>query len=297
MQIKNILVKTIPLVLLLTLCFVNPIPLAAQSTIDSLSDQVAKGIRDEKKSSVFPKVAVIDFPDPATGIDALSAYLADQLSVSLESKLPSGTIIPRKKLIEFLQSHRLSPLDLQSIFIAYWAADNIGANEILYGESSPSDSAVSLDLKLLRIGTAKEAANWQVALPATEEILARRGKALDLPDVPGTFKLALRCTSGNSLAASRAFAKSGGTLPKMIHWPNPPYSEEARRKKLSAARMFDTVIDEHGRSVLVIPHRPLLPELDEIAVQTLRTWTSQPATLDGRSVPVCVVLEVNWRIH
>lgn len=296
-QIRNSLLWTATFLFFLTLWLLKPSPLNAQSTLDALSDQVATGIQREKNSSVFPKVVVVDFPNPASGIDALSAYLADQLSASLENRLPAGTIIPRKKLVEFLQAYRLSPLDLQSVFIAYWAADNLGANEILYGEMSPTDSVVGLHLKLLRIATAKEAANWQVALPAAEEILARKDKALELAEAPDALKLALRCGSGNLLAISQAFVKSGGTLPKMIYWPNPPYSQEARRKKLSAARMFDTVIDEHGHSVLVIPHRPLLPELDEIAVQTLRTWKSHPAQKDGQPVPVCVVLEVRWRLY
>ena len=294
---RNSLPWTNTFLLFLSLWLLRPVSLNAQSTLDALSDQVATGIQREKNSSVFPKVLVVDFPNPASGIDALSAYLADQLSASLENKLPAGTIIPRKKLVEFLEAYRLSPLDLQSVFIAYWAADNLGANEILYGETSPSESVVGLHLQLLRIATAKEAANWQVDLPASKEILARKDKALELAEAPDALKLALRCGSGNPLAISQAFLNSGGTLPRMIHWPNPPYSEEARKKKLSAARMFDTVIDENGQSVLVIPHRPLLPELDDIAVQTLRTWKSHPAQKDGRPVPVCVVLEVKWRLY
>lgn len=279
------------------LSFTYPNSLGSQSATDPLSDQVARTIQDENKSSVFPKVVVVDFPDPASGIDALSAYLADQLSASLEKELPAGTIIPRKKLAEFLRSQRLSPLDVQSISIAYWAADNLGANEILYGQISSSEIGLGLDLKLLRIATTAEAAHWKVSLPHSEEILSRRGKALDLAEFPEALKLAMRCGSGDPKIHSDAFTKSGGKLPEMGYWPNPPYSPEARKKKLSTARKFDTVIDEHGHSVLVISHRPVLPEFDDIAVKTLRTWKSQPAKKDGRPVPVCVVLEVSWRLY
>jgi hypothetical protein len=294
---KNVLPWTAALLLFLILSFTSPISLSGQSTLDSLSDQVAKAIKKEKKSSIFPKVVVVDFPDSGTGIDALSAYLADQLSTSLEGKLPSGTIMPRQKLIEFLGAHRLSPLDLQSIFVAYWAADNLGANEILYGDMSPSDSAVALDLKLLRIGTAKEAASWKISLSPTEEIVVRRGKALNLPDSPDSLKLALRCNSRGNPTDFEAFIKSGGTLPKPIHWANPPYSEKARKKKLSATRRYDAFIDEQGNLVLVVPHRPLQPEFDEIALQTTKSWKSQPATKDGKPVAVCTVFEVNWRLY
>lgn len=294
MLTRNLVLWTFP-ILLPVLCFVYPTSPGAQSTLDSLSSQIAERITREEKSSVFPKVAVIDFPNPTSGITALSAYLADQLSASLENKLPPSTLIPRRKLVEFLQSHRLSPLDLQSVFVAYWAADNLGANEILYGEMSPSEIAVGLDLKLLRIGTGKDVAHWKVSLPAADEILNLKDKPLDLAEAPDGLKLALRCDSGNSSAASQAFIKGGGTLPKPIRWPNPPFSQEARREKLSTTRPYHVFIDEQGNTVLVIPPRPLRPEFDDIALQTLKAWKSQPATKDGQPVRVCVFLEVNWR--
>jgi len=262
-----------------------------------LSDQVAKAIGDEKKSSVFPRVVVAGFPDAATGIDASSEYLAEQLSVSLENKLPSGTIIQRNKFVEFLHSHRLSLLDLQSVHVAYWAADNLGANEILYGEMSPSDGAVALDLKLLRIGTAKEAARWKVSLVPTDELLVRRGKALDFHESPDSLKLAFRCNSADNTAASKAFTKSGGTLPKLTYMPSPPYSEQARKEKLSGKRQYDVVIDETGRVALAIPHHPLKPEFDDTALQTMKSWRSEPATKDGKPVAVCTVVEINWKLY
>jgi hypothetical protein len=296
-QTRNLLTWATALLFCLIFRFVNPISLRAQSNLDSLSDQVAKGIKQEKKLSIFPKVVVMDFPNPATGIDALSAYLADQLSTSLEGKLPSGTIISRRKLADFLGAHRLSPLDMQSIFVAYWAADNLGANGILFGELSPSDSVVALDSKLLRIGTAKEAANWKAALPTTEEILAHRGKALDLTNFPEALKLALRCNSVDNPKVMEAFTKSGGTLPKAIRRANPPYSEEARKEKLSGARKYDVLINELGDVVLAIPHRPLRPEFDDITLQTMKSWKFQPATKGGKPVAVCAVFEVNWRLY
>lgn len=296
-QIRNSLLWTATFLFFVTLWLLKPIPLNAQSTLDSLSDRVAKGIEQEKKLSIFPKVVVVDFPNPATGIDALSAYLADQLSTSLEGKLPPGTIIPRRKLADFLGAHRLSPLDLESVFVAYWAADNLGANEILYGGLSLSDSVVALDLKLLRIGTAKEAASWKAPLPTTEEILALRGNALDLTNFPEALKLALRCNSVDHLKVSKAFTSSGGTLPKAIRWANPPYSEEARKNKLSGTRQYDLLIDEMGNIVFAIPHRPLKPEFDDIALQTMKSWKTQPATKDGKPVAVCTVVEVNWRLY
>ncbi len=89
-------------------------------------------------------------------------------------------MIPRSKLHEFLVAQDVSPLDLQSVFIAFWAADKLGANEIITGEVSPSDEAFDLRLAFLRLGDAKEAAKWNFAVPFNEELRSKAGKSLFL---------------------------------------------------------------------------------------------------------------------
>jgi hypothetical protein len=81
-------------------------------------------ISSRKKSFAFPTVLVIDFPLQTAGINALSSFLADDLSAALDAKLPAGTRIPRSKLHEFLVAQDVSPLNLQSVFIVFWATDN-----------------------------------------------------------------------------------------------------------------------------------------------------------------------------
>jgi len=89
-------------------------------------------------------------------------------------------MIPRSKLHEFLVAQDVSPLDLQSVFIAFWAADKLAANEIITGEVSPSDEAFDLRLAFLRLGDAKEAAKWNFAVPFNEELRSKAGKSLFL---------------------------------------------------------------------------------------------------------------------
>ena len=97
---------------------------ASPSTFDSHADQIAQDIIAQKTSFVCPKVLVIDFPLQTAGINALSSFLADDLSAALVAKLPAGTMIPGSKLHEFLVARDVSPLNLQSVFIVFWAAYN-----------------------------------------------------------------------------------------------------------------------------------------------------------------------------
>jgi len=122
--------------------------------------------------------------------------------------------------------------------------------------SSP-DEALDLRLSLPRLGDAKEAAKWNFALPFNEELRSKAGKSLEWPGLVIPASPALRCSSENALALTKAFTDAGGgTLLKPAYWPNPPYSEEARKNKLEGSRTYDVFFDAQGNPLLIIPHRP-----------------------------------------
>lgn len=271
--------------------------LAQQSPFDSYTDKIASDIEAQRKKFLFPRVLVIDFPFSVTGMENLSLYLADDLSHSLESKLPAGTVIPRAQLREFLLSHWLTPTTLSSISDAAWAAEKLGANEMIYGEITASDNALNLNLRLMRLADRKDAANWKLSLLLTDQLKAQKGKKLEWQLPPGAKELALRCASDGAEGNTKLFAEAGGTMPKAIYTPNPPYSNEARKQRLEGTRSYDIFIDKKGHPVLAIPHRPVVPALDDIAVETIAKWKFQPATMNGMPVAVCEVVEVFWRLY
>ena len=266
---------------------------ADQKSLDLLADQIA-AVAKHRAEVVHPRIVVSDFPETSIGINSLGSYIADILTIKLSGRFRPDDIIPRSRLLEVLGSYHLSSLDLQSVFTAYWAADQLGANEIIVGEMTSSTASIALNVKLVRIGDAKEIAAWNLSLPMDSDLNSRREKPLELPDT--ALRFAFRCGTDSALA-SKAFINSGGTVPKCVSCTNPPYSEEARREKLSAARIYDTFIDRDGSTLLVIPHRPLRPEFDNIAVQTLSRWKFHPATKDREPVPVCVAIEINSRLY
>jgi hypothetical protein len=79
-------------VFLVLLCDVSP--LRASSTFESLSEPIVKDIGNQKNQGIFPRVAVIDLPEPSGGIANSSSFLADDLSTVLEAKLPPGSRAP-----------------------------------------------------------------------------------------------------------------------------------------------------------------------------------------------------------
>jgi len=88
----------------------------------------------------------------------------------------------------------------------------------------------------------------------------------------------------------------GVTAPIPIYKPEPPYTKGARAAKLQGTGVYSAVIDASGNVADVEVVRPVDRGLDESAAQTLRTWKFEPATKDGKPVPVKVVVEVSFRL-
>jgi TonB family protein len=99
------------------------------------------------------------------------------------------------------------------------------------------------------------------------------------PDVHGVYRL-------------------GGEVsyPVAIYHPEPPYSEEARKKKHQGTVGLQIVIGADGSVTDAVVVKPLGYGLDENAVKTVRTWKFKPAMRQGVPVPVRVFVEVTFKL-
>lgn len=90
----------------------------------------------------------------------------------------------------------------------------------------------------------------------------------------------------------------GGVLPpRKIYAPQPVYTEEARLGRIQGVVILEAIIDEQGnvRDVKVLKGLPM--GLSESAAATAREWKFEPATLDGRPVPVYFNLTVRFSLQ
>ncbi len=87
------------------------------------------------------------------------------------------------------------------------------------------------------------------------------------------------------------------TRPKKVSGPPPVYTEVARKARVQGVVIIETLIDEHGdvTNTRVIKGLPM--GLEEAAVEAVRAWKFEPATLGGRPVPVYYVLTVNFTVE
>jgi periplasmic protein TonB len=97
------------------------------------------------------------------------------------------------------------------------------------------------------------------------------------------------CQEGSTKAApEKVYRVVGGDVkaPRPIHSPDPEYTEKARKEGKEGTVLIKMVVGSNG-----LPHdikviRPLDPDLDELAVDTVKTWKFAPGTKDGEPVAV-----------
>ncbi len=87
----------------------------------------------------------------------------------------------------------------------------------------------------------------------------------------------------------------GLTLPVALYKPEPEYSDEARRARLTGEVLVQLIIDESGRTRDFKVVRSLGLGLDEEAIKAVRQWRFKPATRNGK--PVAIVGEVYVGFH
>jgi TonB family protein len=94
-----------------------------------------------------------------------------------------------------------------------------------------------------------------------------------------------------------AMLPNGIRAPRAINAPDPEYSEEARKMWANGQVILSTVVGPDG-----LPHDikvivSLGSGLDEEAMKAVKTWKFEPATKDGKPVPIQVMIEVNFHLY
>jgi TonB family protein len=85
--------------------------------------------------------------------------------------------------------------------------------------------------------------------------------------------------------------------PQVLEHTSPQYTDEARAARLQGTVILQAVVGADGRVNDAEVLKGLPMGLAENAVDAVKQWTFQPATLDGAPVPSCYALTVNFRLE
>jgi protein TonB len=91
----------------------------------------------------------------------------------------------------------------------------------------------------------------------------------------------------------------GGSVspPRVVQKTEPDFPEETRKAKHQGTVIIRAVVGTDGKVHDARVVRSLGWGLDEKALEAVSQWVFNPATKDGRKVPVYVDVEVNFRLY
>jgi protein TonB len=103
--------------------------------------------------------------------------------------------------------------------------------------------------------------------------------------------------SGGNMGGGIRRIGGGVSAPEVLFAPEPEFSEEARKSKVSGNVLVYLQVNEQGRPVHVRVLRGLGMGLDEKALEAVRQYRFKPAMEEGRPVAVEMNVEVNFNIY
>ena len=90
---------------------------------------------------------------------------------------------------------------------------------------------------------------------------------------------------------------NGVTAPKGTYMPNPSYTDRARKKKLRGTVILAIIVTPEGNVGDAKVVRGFDPEMDQNALNTVRTWKFEPPTKDGKPVAVAINVEASFNLY
>ncbi|HSZ62640.1 MAG TPA: TonB family protein [Terriglobales bacterium] len=168
---------------------------------------------------------------------------------------------------------------------------------------------------LRKVTTAESAGDASLDNAASQAILSS-APALRLPEayLEKTLKIRMHfgydqpataeapfCDGPNLGAHPAAYALhhvgNGVTPPKATYSPDPEFSEKAREDKYMSTVMIAGTVDPRGAFTDLCVTQAAGEGLDEKALEAVRTWKFEPASLQGGPVAVRLTVEVTFRLY
>jgi len=264
----------------------TPVELAAlEQEIAATLNARLEGWKDSSGVVRKPKVVVLDFCPQETQWLEFGAWLADNVSANLSRASQSFEVIDRVQLAPITASRRFGSKDEICSHKGREVAQAAGADLFLMAKFVALDKDLGVTLNLLRAFTAELQSPIYFAKPRvamSKDMTAHVGVPFDslAPPLPDAYYPGV----------------NGVSLPKCLHCPAPPFSPEARNKKISGVVVMLALITGDGRVGDLKLKKSLEPSLDESAMETVSTWRFEPARdADGVPVSVHFPIEVSFR--
>lgn len=222
------------------------------------------------------RVLILDLEDPDKRITPFGVWLADQLAASTGAPLE---VVDRKSFRSYLDRLRVPGRNEFDAEAAAALAKSFEAT-LISGSYGAADNSLGISL---RSGLKPSLKQINAKLLATDEIRSHLGVPVD------------------SLVPSDGVLNAGEggvNLPTCKSCKNPYYPEDAARRRVQGIVLLSSVITADGRASNITIVKKLDRELDQEALNVVRTWKFIPGVnVDGKPVAVRVPIEVTFRLY
>jgi TonB family protein len=118
---------------------------------------------------------------------------------------------------------------------------------------------------------------------------------IDLPDTDIVFGI----PEGPPPVEPTGPIRVGGDVkpPNKVYSPSPQYTEIARKARITGVVIVEAIIDKQGNVTNVKVLKGLPMGLDQSAVDAVKKWRFEPATLNGKPVAVIYNLTINFQLQ
>ena len=234
--------------------------------LSALATSVAKYISVAGRQPKSCTVLVTDFTLPDGNTSAYGMQLADTLSRELTNKEYKLGVIDRRLLQTLLAKERV-PAQSQHRAIIHWISDELDARFVVFGTTEKAgDGLVRLSGQLIDTNSK----DWPVYSAIVN--LGPLSSAEDLEPIEPFAPLPALTTSSSGEKLERA-GINGTTMPSCTYIPNPPYSEEAMKLKISGSVTTEAVV----------PKRACLETMPPIGVDSLSCHPAESQTANTNS--------------
>jgi len=253
----------------------------AAPDLDTLAKKMAEEIDKKKLGSVV----VVGGGGPEAKVSDLGAKLRDAFNDSLALQVRKSRVLEGGVVREMLRQSRVSEGMLYSDEIGAWIADHARA-----------DAYVTFRIYALTGAHASLVAELWTRGKQGFQSIHREAGSLTLTDQQSAMADSDFQPEANIPGASPVTASAGS--PRCLFCPNPSYSEEARRLKVSGVVLLMIVVRSDGLADDVMVVKPMGHGLDANAIDTVLEWKFQPAKdAQGNLVAVQVPIEVSFKLR
>jgi len=278
----------------------TPLSLSSQQQ-DQLRDLAARILQHADKAGCKKgacTILVANFTNSSGSTSILAMQLADAVSEQLAAGAMDIRIADRKRFYEFLEAERIPSKFLAEDNAERWLAMEQSANAVLVGHLEGGGDRLSITLQLLD-------AHFLVGPREHREVRKGPQEKVEMTiigiDEPSRMQAEpFGEASASKLAEEQGIQRAGVhgvTVPSGVYMPTPDYTDPARIAKFQGSLIVLVTVSEEGRAEDLKVLQGLPFGLNQHALNTVRTWKFRPATLDGKTVPVQVPIEVTFRLY